>query len=95
METGIIKWCTYSFFNGEYPQYIGKLKMDGIRGVIQYSSGRAFNEYWDMDFVKVFDSLIDAIKFMRDKSDRALCNIKDDLLCNFHEDAKLINWKNL
>lgn len=87
-----MKWCTYSFINGECPQYIGKLEMDGIRGVIQYSSGRKHNEYWDMDFVRVFDNLIDAIKFMRDKSDRALCNIKDDLLCNFYDDAKQINW---
>lgn len=90
-----IKWCTYSFYNKETPQYIGKLKMDGKYGVIQYSSGRKFDEYWDMSFVETFESLTEAIKYMVNNSERSLYNIKDDLLCNFHDEAKKIKWNKL
>lgn len=91
----VIKWCTYSFLNIDCPQHIGKLKTDGKYGVIQYNSNRTFNEYWDMNYVNVFDNLIDAIKFFHDNSDKSYSEIMDDLLYDFSDDAKQINWKEL
>jgi hypothetical protein len=89
------KWCTYSWYNKDLPQHIGKVH--NIRGNtcdIQYSEGQLYSRSaWDMDYVKVFSTLEDAIVFMVTNSNYTfLSEIKEDVLNSFLKDAKNVRW---
>ena len=87
-----MKWCTYGAF--ARPTFIGKLtKQEGNTGRIQYAEKQMYSqEYWDMTYVKVFESLEEAIIYTLKNSDETLNNIKDSL--HFKEKTD-INWDNL
>jgi hypothetical protein len=89
------KWCTYSWSNKELPQHIGK--MYNVRGNtcdIQYSDGQLYpKSAWDMDYVKVFDTLEEAICFMYTNSNYGfLSEIKEELTSYFPKDTENVNW---
>ena len=90
------KWCTYSWYNKDIPQHIGKLH--NVRGNtcdIQYSEGQTYSKSaWDMDYVKGFDTLEEAICYMYTNSHfDFLSEIKDELSYSFPKDAEDVNWE--
>jgi hypothetical protein len=88
-------WCTYSYFNKELPQHIGKAtNITKSSCYIQYSEGQLYAKHaWDKDYVKMFESLEGAICYMYTNSDmKYLSEIKQDLSYSFVEDAKTVNW---
>jgi len=89
------KWCTYSHINGDLPQHIGKAtNISKISCNIQYTDGQLYARHsWDIDFVRIFDTLESAICFMYTNSGyRYMSDIKQDLSSHFSKDAKNVNW---
>jgi hypothetical protein len=92
------KWCTYSWYNKNCPQHIGKLlKIDESGcGIIKYSEKQLYAPaYWDMNYVAVFGTLEDTIRFMLENSKMDLFDIKDDIMNSFKDDANKINWNDI
>ena len=90
----INKWCTYGSWGKEMPTFIGKLeKQEGNIGYVRYTERQMYPvEAWDMDYVKVFDSIEDAILYMvRHNSDESVNTIKEWL--TFPTDTKNVNWE--
>jgi len=94
METQVVKWCTFGAWGKTMPTFIGKLEeQSGNTGKIRYGEKQMYPlEYWDMNFVMVFDCIEDAIMFMvRNNCDESVNSIREWL--NFPTDAKKINWE--
>jgi len=74
------KWCTYGPWGKKMPSFIGQLvEQTGNTGKIRYAERQMYPlEYWDMDYVEVFETIEDAIKFMlKNGTDRYLSEIKE------------------
>jgi len=95
METQV-KWCTYGAWGKEMPTFIGKLEeQSGNTGKIRYTERQMYPlEYWNMDFVMVFDCIEDAILYMiRHNTEESVNSIKEWL--NFPTDMKNVDWDKL
>lgn len=93
METEIKKWCTYGSWGKKLPSFIGKLESQwGNSGKIRYNENQMYPlEYWDMNYVTVFDSLEEAILFMvENNSNESVLKIKEWL--HFPSDTKNVDW---
>ena len=94
METAVMpKWCTYGAWGKEIPTFIGKLeRMEGTLGVIRYSENQMYAlEYWDMDYVKVFNTVEETILYMiQNNNENSIHKIKECL--HFPSDTKNIDW---
>ena len=95
METDV-KWCTYGAFGKEIPSFIGQLvELKGKTGQIRYTEGQMYAlQYWDMDYVKVHESLEDAILFLiKNHPDETLHTVKEYL--PFKTAKQNIDWNKL
>lgn len=89
------KWCTYSWYNKDLPQYIGKaFDIRDTSCNIQYSEGQLYAKAaWDMNYVKTFSNLESAIIFMLTNSEyKYLSEVKEMVTDKFTEDAKNVRW---
>lgn len=93
METKVKKWCTYGAWGKKMPTFIGKLESrNGNSGKIRYTENQMYPlEYWDMDYVMVFDCIEDAILYMvKQNSEESVLKIKEWL--HFPSDTKNLDW---
>jgi len=92
-------WCTYSYFNKDLPQYIGKIeKITKSYAYIRYSNNKnpLACECWDLKFVKTFEKLEDVVIFFLNKNkEETLESVKNRIFCCFEDDFNKINWDNL
>jgi hypothetical protein len=96
VETNIKKWCTYGAFHKDYPQHIGLLeKQQGNAGEIRYAENQIYPlQYWDMNYVCVFDSLEEGILFLiKNNQEESIQTVKDYL--PFPTALKGIDWEEL
>jgi len=89
------KWCTYSWYNKDLPQHIGKafdIRYSSCN--IQYSEGQLYKKAaWDMSYVNIFDTLEETILYMLTKSNhRFLSELKEDMTSIFPKDSKNVRW---
>lgn len=83
------KWCTYSWVSKECPQYIGRI---GESRQIEYSEDQIYPaEYWDTDYIKLFDTLNDAIQYMID-NDHSLHEVQTMIEFKWFKESKHIDW---
>jgi hypothetical protein len=89
-----MKWCTYSWYGKDCPQYIGQAyNIEKTHCFISYKDNQLYSrEAWDTSYVKFFDTLEDAIYFMIKKSNLSLLEIKEQVLDKFN-DSKYVNWE--
>jgi len=85
------KWCTYGSWGKKSPSFIGQLvEQSGRAGKIRYSENQMYSlEYWDMDYVEVFDNLEDAILFFHKQRGESLTSIKESL---YFEEKNNVDW---
>jgi len=91
------KWCTYSAWGKRLPSFIGQLtEQSGNSGKIRYAENQLYSEqWWDMDYVEVFDSLEEAIFYLLKNGiyKESINQIKENF--NFPSYKDFIDWNQI
>jgi len=88
------KWCA---FGAICPDDIGRLLIHSKQtGEILYSEGQMYRpEFWDMNYVKIFETLEEVILFLIDDMNQVFSEIKEDAERKFPSYKKDVDWNKL